>query len=62
MWPTGTTSGKTGESRSDDDDDDDGDDGDGDIAAQIAKEVAAMKRPRKEQRFGMSVDSASLSN
>lgn len=35
--------------------DGDGDDGGGDdIEKQIAKEVASMKRPRKETRFGMS--------
>lgn len=38
----------------DESDDDGGDDGEDDnIEAQLAKEVAAMKRPRKEQRFGM---------
>lgn len=49
LWPAEE---KAGESVSDDDADDaDDSDDDGDIAAQIAKEVAAMKRPRKEQRF-----------
>ena len=34
---------------------DDESDGDGgsDIEKQIAKEMSSMKRPRKEQRFGM---------
>ena len=41
----------SGEPEGSDDDDDGGAD---DIEKQIAKEVASMKRPRKETRFGMS--------
>lgn len=46
MWPDDSTKiQKDGDELSGDDDDDD------DIEKQIAKEVASMKRPRKEQRF-----------
>ncbi|KZT02615.1 uncharacterized protein LAESUDRAFT_744987 [Laetiporus sulphureus 93-53] len=47
MWPDDSA---TGTQADDDNSDDEGSD-DGDIEKQLAKEVASMKRPRKEQRF-----------
>ena len=52
MWPAGHGAGA--DAKSDDDDEDEDEDG-GDIEKQIAKEMTSMKRPRKEQRFGMSL-------
>ena len=53
LWPTESAS-ATDETQDADADDDEGGDAD-DIEKQIAKEVASMKRPRKETRFGMSL-------
>lgn len=50
LWPAESVT-ASGEPEGSDDDDDGGAD---DIEKQIAKEVASMKRPRKETRFGMS--------
>ena len=52
LWPTESAS-ATDETQDADADDDEVGDAD-DIEKQIAKEVASMKRPRKETRFGMS--------
>ncbi|KAM5538457.1 hypothetical protein V8D89_007790 [Ganoderma adspersum] len=48
LWPTGSVTASDGPQGSDNDDDDGGAD---DIEKQIAKEIASMKRPRKETRF-----------
>ncbi|PCH42459.1 hypothetical protein WOLCODRAFT_102174 [Wolfiporia cocos MD-104 SS10] len=47
LWPDDSLKAAQGEDGSDDSEEED----DGDIEKQIAKEVASMKRPRKEQRF-----------
>ncbi len=51
LWPAKSVTASDEPQDSDDDDDGEGAD---DIEKQIAKEVASMKRPRKETRFGMS--------
>ena len=51
LWPTESV---TASDEPQGSDDDDGDGGADDIEKQIAKEVASMKRPRKETRFGTS--------
>lgn len=50
LWPAESVTASDEPQGSDDDDDGGADD----IEKQIAKEVASMKRPRKETRFGMS--------
>jgi len=45
MWPVDGGDSAVG-------DQSDGSDGDGDVEAQIAREVAAIKRPKVEKRFG----------
>ncbi|GBE88341.1 Uncharacterized protein SCP_1301560 [Sparassis crispa] len=46
LWPDGSSS-----RAQDKEDPDESDDDDGDIEKQIAREIASMKRPRKQQRF-----------
>ena len=48
LWPTEGTATGNGSEESDDDG------GADDLEKQVAKEVASMKRPRRETRFGMS--------
>lgn len=55
-WPESDSPSDTGLGRrkdADEDEDDADEDEDEDIEKQIAKEMSSMKRPRKEQRFGM---------
>jgi len=55
LWPdTAVAEASDEEGHDDSDDGAVGDDVEEDFEKQVAKELATIKRPRKEQRFGMS--------